>query len=71
MSIILIASIVVGACIIIALGIYAGRLIFMVKRQGEQQQQVRNKRIASKQSSIQTIAFAIQQQQCDLSEGTV
>lgn len=60
-----------GAVIIIGLGIYAGRLIFMVKTQNDRQQNVRNKRIESMQSSIQTIAFAMQQQQCDISEGVI
>ncbi len=61
----------VAAVIIVLLGVYAGRLLFLVKQQKSQQQQVRDKRIASMQMSIQTIAFAIQQQQCDLSEGVI
>lgn len=71
MSITLIIVVAVAAIIIVALGVYAGRLIFMVKRQNQQQQAVRDKRLASMQSSIQTIAFAMQQQQCDLSEGVI
>lgn len=66
-----IALIVFGALTILALGVYAGRLLFLVNAQNTKQQAVRNKRIASMQSSIQTIAFAMQQQQCDLSEGVI
>ncbi|MDT0594803.1 DUF2489 domain-containing protein [Glaciecola petra] len=61
----------VGGLIIVGLGVYAGRLIYMVKNQNTQQRHVRNRRIESMQSSIQTIAFAMQQQQCDLSEGVI
>lgn len=71
MSYLGIISIGLGAVIIIVLGIYAGRLLFLVNAQNNKQQAVRQKRIASMQSSIQTIAFAMQQQQCDLSEGVI
>lgn len=67
----LLLSIALGAIIVIALAVYAGKLIFMLKRQNNSQQAVRNKRIASMQTSIQTIAFAMHQQQCDLSEGVI
>ncbi|MFT6269295.1 MAG: hypothetical protein ACJAVV_002120 [Alphaproteobacteria bacterium] len=60
-----------GAIIILGLGVYAFRLLALVKSQKDKKQAVRNKRVASMQSSIQTIAFAIQQQQCDLSEGVI
>jgi hypothetical protein len=66
-----IVLIVFGALLITALSVYAGRLLYLVKAQNNKQQAARNKRIASMQSSIQTIAFAIQQQQCDLSEGVI
>lgn len=71
MSITSIILIGLGALIVLALGIYAGRLLFLVKSQHNQREVIRNKRIASMQSSIQTIAFAMQQQQCDLSEGVI
>lgn len=71
MNSILIVSLVLGAVIVTALGIYAGRMLFMVKQQNQLQQTVRDKRVASMQQSIQTIAFAMQQQQCDLSEGVI
>ena len=67
----LILAIAIGAIIILILGVYAGRLVYMLKRQNDQQKAVRNERVASMQLSIQTIAFAMQQQQCDLSEGVI
>lgn len=62
---------VIAAIIIVGLGVYAGRLLFMLQKQKSQQEEIRSKRVASMQSSIQTIAFAMQQQQCDLSEGAI
>ena len=61
----------VGALIIIALGVYAGKLAFSLKQQNNRQQNARNKRIESIVQSIQTIAFAMQQQQCNYSEGAI
>lgn len=62
---------ITAALIILALGVYAGRMLYLVQAQQNRQQAVRDKRIASMQSSIHTIAFAMQQQQCDLSEGVI
>lgn len=61
----------IGAIIIIALGVYAGKLLFLLKQQNIRQQNARNKRIESMVQSIQTIAFAMQQQQCNYSEGAI
>jgi hypothetical protein len=61
----------IGAIIIIALGIYAGKMLFLLKQQEQKQQDARNKRIKSMVQSIQTIAFAMQQQQCNYSEGAI
>jgi hypothetical protein len=66
-----IALVLIGVTIILALGIYAGRMLFLLKAQKNQQQTLREERITSMQSSIQTIAFAMQQQQCELSEGVI
>ncbi|WP_395339023.1 DUF2489 domain-containing protein [Ningiella sp. W23] len=63
--------IVVAALIITALGAYAGRLVFMLNAQNQRQLNARQKRLDSINQSVQTIAFAMQQQQCDLSEGAV
>ena len=71
MSTISIVLFVIAAIIIVGLGVYAGRLLFMLQKQKSQQEEIRSKRVASMQSSIQTIAFAMQQQQCDLSEGAI
>jgi hypothetical protein len=71
MNSISILLILLAALIILVLGVYAGRLLFMLKAQNSKQKAGRDKRIASIQESIQTIAFAMQQQQCDLSEGVI
>ena len=63
--------IAIAVCIIIALGFYAGRLLFLLKQQNQRQQQVREQRIATISESIFTIAKAMEQQQCDLSEGVI
>ena len=62
---------ILGAIIIIALGIYAGKTLYLLKQQNLRQKNAREKRIASMEQSIQTIAFAMQQQQCNYSEGAV
>ncbi len=61
----------IAALIIIGLGIYAGRLLFLLQAQNDRQTAVRNKRIQNISESIQTIAFAMEQQQCDPSEGAI
>ena len=61
----------VGAIVIISLGIYAGKLLFVLMQQKARQQSARNKRIDSIVQSIQTISFAMQQQQCNYSEGAI
>jgi hypothetical protein len=61
----------IGAIVIIALGVYAGKLMFSVRQQKRRQQDARDKRIVSIVQSIQTIAFAMQQQQCNYSEGAI
>lgn len=66
-----VALFLVAAVVILTLGVYAGRLLYMLKSQRSKQQQARNKRISSIEQSIQTISFAILQQQCDLSEGVI
>jgi len=63
--------IALGALIIIALSIYAGRLLFLLQMQKQRHQAARQKRIDNISESIQTIAFAMHQQQCDLSEGAI
>jgi hypothetical protein len=60
-----------GAVVIIALGVYAGKLVYLLKQQNRRQQNARAKRIKNIEQSIQTIAFAMQQQQCNYSEGAI
>ena len=63
---------VIGAAIIIGgLAFYAGRLLFLLKKQNQRQEAAKNKRIDNITESIRTIALALSQQQCDLSEGTI
>jgi cell division protein FtsL len=71
MSALLIGLIAVAVVIVLVLGAYAARLLMQVKKQNDAKMSARNKRIESMQSSIQTIAFAMQQQQCDFSEGSI
>lgn len=61
----------VGAVIIVALSLYAGRLLFLLQMQKKRHQAARQKRVNNISESIQTIAFAMHQQQCDLSEGAI
>lgn len=60
-----------AAIIIIALGLYAGQLLSKLKAQNEKQTQKRDQRLVNINQSIQTIAFAMMQQQCNLSEGAI
>ncbi|MFC3094197.1 DUF2489 domain-containing protein [Alteromonas sediminis] len=60
-----------GALIIAALAFYAGRLLFLLKKQNERQAVARQKRVATITESVTTIAMAMSQQQCDLSEGAI
>nr|WP_136250684.1 DUF2489 domain-containing protein [Ningiella ruwaisensis] len=60
-----------AALIIVGLSVYAGKLLYMLKAQNKRHLVAREKRIVNITQSIQTIAFAMQQQQCDLSEGAI
>ncbi|GAC26906.1 DUF2489 domain-containing protein [Brumicola pallidula] len=60
-----------GAILVIGLIIYTGRLLFLLKQQKARQQSAISKRVDSMVQSIQTIAFAMQQQQCNYSEGAI
>lgn len=62
---------VIGGVIIAGLAFYAGRLLFMLRQQQQRQARARASRIDSITQSIQTIAMAMSQQQCDLSEGVI
>lgn len=63
--------VVVGFLIILVLGFYAGKLLFQLKSQNERQNKARQKRVDNITESIRTIALAMEQQQCNLSEGVI
>ncbi len=62
---------VAGLIIILALGFYAGRLLFQLKQQNQRQQKARERRTVTIVESIQVIVKAMLQQQCELSEGAI
>lgn len=63
--------VVLAGIILVGLALYAGKLLSQLNSQNKRQQAVRDKRIKTMRESIQTIAFAMHQQQCDLSEGVI
>ena len=64
-------AIIVGILIILGLGFYAGKLMFLLKQQNARQKAARDARIANITESVIVISKAMQQQQCDLSEGAI
>src|SRR5690554_6682769 len=60
-----------GVVIIAALAYYAGSLVGQLRKQREIREQAVAKRNANLYESIATIALAMQQKQCDLSEGAL
>ena len=61
----------IALIIIVGLGFYAGKLLFMLRQQKARQEAARQSRIANITDSIIVIAKAMEQQQCDLSEGVI
>jgi hypothetical protein len=61
----------VAVLIIVALSVYAVRMTSLLRAQTKRHQAAKQKRIDNMTVSIQTIAFAVHQQQCDLSEGAI
>ncbi len=57
----------VALVVILGLGVYAGKLLFLLKQQGIRQDKAKNSRISSITESVILIAKAMEQQQCDLS----
>lgn len=57
--------------IIAVLGFYAGSLLFKLKQQNDKRQQVTASRIENITESVEIIAKAIEQQQCEVSEGAI
>ncbi|NQZ94056.1 MAG: DUF2489 domain-containing protein [Moritella sp.] len=64
-----------GCLIILALSMYAGRLLYRVKAKQEQQLNQQNEAIAARKvritESVQIIAKAMGREECDLSEGAI
>ena len=67
----LIVALVLAFAVIIPLAFYAGKLLFQLKQQTKRQNAVRQQRINTMVESIQTISMAMEQQQCNLSEGAI
>ncbi len=63
--------IAIALLIILGLGFYAGKLLFLLRQQRERQDEVRRTRIASIAESIILISKAMEQQQCEISEGVI
>jgi hypothetical protein len=66
-----IAFIVIALSIVSSLAFYAGSLIFKLRTQHKLRYQKTQQRIDNISESIQTIAKALEQQQCNLSEGCI
>jgi hypothetical protein len=66
-----IASFLVALSIVAGLAFYAGFLIFKLRSQKRLRDQKTQLRIVNISQSIQTIAKALEQQQCNLSEGCI
>ena len=63
--------VIAGGLVIAGLAFYAGRLLFLLAQQNQRKQATRQARIENITESIETIAKAMDQQQCDLSEGAI
>lgn len=61
----------VGGLIIVGLAVYAGKLLAQLNVQNQQQQQAANQRNLRILESINTIAMAMREEQCNLSEGAI
>ena len=64
-------ALLIGIVIIVALAYYAGSLLGQLRKQRHIREQAVAKRNANLYESIATIALAMQQKQCDLSEGAL
>ncbi|WP_158965331.1 DUF2489 domain-containing protein [Paraglaciecola sp. L3A3] len=66
-----IIALILAVLIVFAMAFYAGTLLFKLKNQNEARKIKVNKRIANITESIQTIAKAVEQKQCNLSEASI
>ena len=71
LNITLLIGIVLAFSIVGGLAFYAGRLLFKLNKQKQFQDKKRQQRVLSITQSIQTISMALEQQQCNLSEGCI
>jgi len=60
-----------AAAIVLGLSVYAGMLLSQLQKQRENEREGQAKRLAYLHDSIATIALAMQQGQCPLSEGCI
>ena len=67
----LLLALLAAVLIILPLAFYAGKLLYQLKEQTRRQQTARQERIENITESIQLIAKAVEQQQCNLSEGAI
>ncbi|MEP4888707.1 MAG: DUF2489 domain-containing protein [Aliiglaciecola sp.] len=71
MSVLAYTLVAIALLIIASLAFYAGKLLFQLKRQKDVQQKARQERVVRIMESVHTIAWAVEQQQCNLSEGAI
>ncbi|MBU3017652.1 DUF2489 domain-containing protein [Paraglaciecola agarilytica] len=71
MSSIAITLIAVALLIVASLAFYAGKLLFMLNKQNKKMAQTKKQRVERLLESIYTISLAMEQQQCNLSEGSI
>lgn len=71
MSPIAITLIIVALVIVASLAFYAGKLLFMLDKQNKKMAHTKQQRIERLMESIYTISLAVEQQQCNLSEGSI
>ncbi|WP_438865121.1 DUF2489 domain-containing protein [Neptunicella sp.] len=62
---------ILALIIVASLAFYAGQLLFKLRQQTRLQQQRRQDRVENITKSIKTIAMAMEQQQCNISEGAI
>lgn len=63
--------IALGFVVIVPLAFYAGKLLYQLQQQKQARTKLREDRVKNITESIQTISFAMSQQQCNLSEGAI
>lgn len=62
---------VLAMAIIAGLGVYAGKLLFLLRQQKQKHKAMKQQHLNDTLESIHLIAKAVSQGQCELSEGTI